>query len=348
MEEFFQNRILFFEEGFLGSRWKAKLAVRGARQAPQIGLFKARSHEVLSIPHCKVHHPSINRARALLERSMEKMGVEPYRETPSGGAIRYAQFFVERDTGKVQLTLVLNQKEKTPWVSAFLQELLKEEIWHSIWVNYHPTATNSVFGSDWELLWGDTWLWQRLHTVFVAFHPGSFAQAHLPLFERMVKSVEEWVPQGSSCLELYAGAGAMALNLAEKCQKLDLVENNPWSALSFRESLKRLPVALQNRFSYRLANASESDLTPYDVLLVDPPRKGLDAPLLASLCQSENQQRLIYVSCSFQSFKRDAEVLVKNGWNLVKGEGYFLFPGTNEIEVLALFGSNSFKDLISS
>lgn len=50
-----------------------------------------------------------------------------------------------------------------------------------------------------------------------------------------------------------------------------------------------------------------------DVLIVDPPRKGLEPEVLQSLCDRKQSltnsvKRLIYVSCGFEALKRDADV----------------------------------------
>ena len=61
-------------------------------------------------------------------------------------------------------------------------------------------------------------------------------------------------------------------------------------------------------------------------------------------------RRLIYVSCGFKSFQRDASFLLGGagggggagaggggGWRLVHAEGHVLFPGSDHLETLAIF-----------
>ncbi len=319
----------FRSTGFASTRWKAKLAIRGSFDNPQIGLFKRNSHEVVSIPRCLVHHPSINRGVEILRDAVRAHRIPPYSESPPSGLLRYAQLFVERSSGRVQLSLSLNAAEIPPILAPFFENLAKSSLWHSIWVNCNPGSTNRIFSDDWRQISGESWLWQKFGKAEAAYHPAAFAQAHLPLFEEMLKLIREWVPQNSRCLELFAGTGAISLFLSDRCQALDLVENNPFSALSFQQSLQRTN---KNLFSYRLGDAKVQP-GPYDVVIVDPPRKGLGAQLIQTL----DAEILIYVSCSFDSFRRDSDLLSENGWKLEKGAGFFLFPGTNEIEIAACF-----------
>lgn len=310
----------FISDGFSQTRLKAKLAVR---PGPEIGLFKKKSHEVLSIPHCQVHHPAINRAVGIINEEIIKQKVAPYRENPPSGTLRYIQLFVERRTNKVQLVLVANHGDLEP----FCKALLEYDLWHSIWINIQSTSTNRIFGDAWKLIHGEPFLWQTLNHLSIPFHPGAFSQAHLPLFEKMLQKMESWVRPNDSILELYAGVGAIGLSLQHKTKKLILVENNPFAHLSFQQMKTNIP--------YLCIDANEADFLGHELIIVDPPRKGLDPQILPKL----NSQRLIYVSCGFESFKRDCKKLFSTGWRIKEALGYLLFPGTNHVEILALLES---------
>jgi len=100
-----------------------------------------------------------------------------------------------------------------------------------------------------------------------------------------------------------------------------------------------------------------------DILIVDPPRRGLEDEVLNELCKPYNPkqpcvessdmltvpeylvnwtndvQTLIYVSCGFDALARDAEKLLASGggWKLESATGYILFPGSNHVETLCIF-----------
>ncbi len=95
-----------------GWRCRAKLAVRGLSENPKIGLFEENSHRVVAIPFCKVHHPAINRAVAVVRAWIIKDEITLYDEQTGKGFLRYLQLAVERDSGRVQLVLVVNEKDK--------------------------------------------------------------------------------------------------------------------------------------------------------------------------------------------------------------------------------------------
>jgi len=95
-----------------GWRTTARLAVRRDTDgAPTVGLFARGTHKVVGVPRCVVHHPAINAVVATLQAELRGGALEPYDEASGGGELRYVQASVERASGGVQLTLVLNARE---------------------------------------------------------------------------------------------------------------------------------------------------------------------------------------------------------------------------------------------
>jgi tRNA/tmRNA/rRNA uracil-C5-methylase (TrmA/RlmC/RlmD family) len=307
-----------------GWRTKAKLAIRGTFQNPKIGLYRAGTHDVHPIPDCLAHHPSINRAIKILEEAIRREKVFIYDE--KRGILRYAQCSVDLVTDKVQLALVVQSRD--PSIDRLCVTLLKSELWHSIWLNVQPAKTNVILGDEWIHIWGEKFLWRELSGRKFPFHPGAFSQAHWTCFEKLAKQVIEWVPNQSRLVEIYAGVGAMGVLSESKCASVDLVENNPYSHLSFRE--------LDTSARYHLGDAKSAIplLECADCLIVDPPRKGIDSVLLESIKTFSGT--IIYVSCDWKSFVRDVQSLLDSDWNFKEGKGFLLFPGTNHIETLAL------------
>lgn len=119
--------------------------------------------------------------------------------------------------------------------------------------------------------------------------------------------------------------------------------------------------------SYMVASAAKAlksgQALGADVIIVDPPRKGLEPEVLDELCKPINENQdyvedismltipdhmaswtndarcLIYVSCGFEALARDAERLLTSngGWKLESATGYLLFPGSDHVETLCIF-----------
>ncbi len=308
-----------------GWRTKAKLAVRG-KDKPSIGLFRAGTHDVLEIPNCKIHHPSINQAVAFVEQAIIDQSVSLYNEKSKKGVLRYIQCFVNLETSQVQLVLIVQAKDES--IDRLAQQLEKNPLFHSIWLNIQSQATNTILGESWILVYGPAFLEQALAGQTFLFHPGAFSQAHWTLFEKLALDVVNMVPESAKLLEIYAGIGAMGILAESKCASVGLLENNPHAHVSFKAMNK-------NSIAYHLGDAKEALplLSNADCYLLDPPRKGLDPLLLNALLWETGT--IIYVSCDFNSFVRDVEDLIEAGWELKEGKGYLLFPGTNHVETVA-------------
>jgi len=87
--------------------------------------------------------------------------------------------------------------------------------------------------------------------------------------------------------------------------------------------------------------AAEGAFDGIDVVVVDPPRKGLEAELVDLLAAEQGvastAHTLLYLSCGFQSFRRDVKALTAGGaWRVAHLQAFSFFPGTNHLESLAV------------
>ena len=92
-EDFFKVRI---PSSVTGWRSQAKLAAApkstwSRDSGANIGLYARASHKVLSIPDCKVHHPSINKAVDMIVEASRKVRTPIYQEDIGVGLLRYVQ-----------------------------------------------------------------------------------------------------------------------------------------------------------------------------------------------------------------------------------------------------------------
>ena len=71
-----------------------------------------------------------------------------------------------------------------------------------------------------------------------------------------------------------------------------------------------------------------------DVVIVDPPRKGLDAPLLDAL-RHRPPARLVYLACGLRNLLQEIEALTSDGRMRLRGlEAFDFFPFTEHLETL--------------
>lgn len=328
----------------LGYRGRARLAVRGRVNSPKIGLFEEGSHRVVDIPDCPIHHPAVNRVAAAVKRAIRRTRVPPYSDYAHAGVLRYLQVVRERSSGRVQVAVVANveESEKLAAFVDFLCEQLGSEL-HSLFVNRNTARTNTILGEHWDHLSGPVAAVEVLGGVNVYYPPDAFGQSNLSLFEQIVEQAHEWVlAQGCpEVTELYAGVGAIGLGLLARGCRVRFNELSSGGLRGLELGLAALQAAGDCHGSAEVlpgpaeAFAVGASQSPW--VVVDPPRKGLTEPVVRSL-GTGGTKNLIYVSCGLPSFLSDAQALIASGFRLRRCQAYALFPYTEHVETLALFG----------
>ena len=321
-----------------GWRCRVKLAVRGVKIV--IGLFEEGSHNVVSALGNNDHHPRINDALERLYEFFLQEHLSAYDEISHTGDIRYVQCVVERRTGLVQVSLVLNTEYGQKWEESLTRLYQRDRLlWHSFWVNVNTKSTNAIFGKRWIHVVGKKYVWESLCGHEIPFLPSHFGQANLEMFERLLMDMEEIVPRRQHVTELYSGMGIISITLRELSRTITLFEIEPSAEKSFKELVTRLPVPLQKGCEFIVGDAAHAQdaCARAEIVIVDPPRKGLSEQALQVILQQESVRRVVYVSCSWQTFERDAALLVAGGFSIAWARSYVFFPGTDHLETLCIF-----------
>ncbi len=322
----------------LGHRHRARLAVRGRARSPKIGLFESGSHRIVDTPRCAVHHPAINHAVAVLKQVIHETRIAPYADTPHRGALRYVQLVVERATERVQVVLVGNGD--TPDVLGDLPDVFANamgERLQALFFNAQRERSNVIMGDHTIRLRGEEAIVEALGGVAVHFPPAAFGQNHLPLFERAIERIHARVPNDAVVFEAYCGVGAIGLGLLARGP----VRFNERSRAGLdglgRGLATRMDVERGRATVLRGAAGERLDgLTGADVVIVDPPRKGLDEALLEALVAAP-PSRLIYLACGLPRLLAEVPALTDGGrMRLTSVELFDFFPFTGHVETLVV------------
>jgi len=212
---------------------------------------------------------------------------------------------------------------------------------HSLFWNGQPERSNAVLGELWQRIAGPEALTELSGETRLFYPPGAFGQSHLELADRIAASVSELIPDRAHVVEYYAGVGALGLPLAGRLARLELNELGSASLAGLELGIAELPDEVRTRVHVHPGSAGDAAerLCGAEIVIVDPPRKGLDAPLLAQLLKTP-VPRLLYVSCGLPALLREAEQLLDSGsYRLAALKAFALFPYTEHVETLAVFES---------
>jgi len=323
-----------------GFRLRARLAIRGRRGAPKLGLFQLGTHRVVPIPDCSVQHPLVNRVVAVVRRALVDADVSPYAEAAHVGLARYLQVVVERGSQSAQVVLVANSPTVDPLAPCLdlIRERLGDEL-HSLWFNAHCERSNTILGPDFRHWCGPASVIERFGGAAVHYPPGAFGQNNLDVAERIVEHVCAQVPDGARVTEFYAGVGAIGLSMLSRVGQVRMNEVSPHALQGLSLGLADLDPAHRARAEVVPGPASDAvqAASGADVVIADPPRKGLDRELLEHLCERP-PARFVYVSCGLESFLTDTARLTSRGQLRLRDLTAFnLMPFTEHVETVARF-----------
>jgi tRNA/tmRNA/rRNA uracil-C5-methylase (TrmA/RlmC/RlmD family) len=173
----------------------------------------------------------------------------------------------------------------------------------------------------------------------VHYPPGAFGQNNLEIAERIIEHVRAEIPQGARVAEFYSGVGAIGLSVIDRTTELHFNEVSPASLLGLALGLATLSTENRAKISVTPgpAGSATACAETADVVIADPPRKGLD-PELTGFLAARPPARFLYVSCGLESFLSDTEqLLATRKLRLTALTAFALLPYSEHVETLARF-----------
>lgn len=207
---------------------------------------------------------------------------------------------------------------------------------------------NTPFGKSISLLYGSERLIDKIGDVSFSLSVNSFFQVSRDGCEKLYDEVYRFAGLESidNLMDVYCGVGSIGIYLLSKHKNSsDLKIPKLWALESIEEAVKdaRLNAALNNigdaRFEYGYAenvlNKHLSTAKCPDLIIVDPPRKGLEKSVIDALIKAA-PAKIIYVSCKVSTLARDLKILCDSKYKLEEVSPVNLFPLTMHVETIAL------------
>ena len=302
----------------------------------EIGLYADRHHAVVDTPFCRIAGALSlevgNALRALLKESAAGMG--------SVTAVDIREVVDSGDT-RALVTLVADPampKELLSRLGKNLQQRVPKIA--SVFVNRRDAGSPQILGRETRRIVGPASLIDEIGSVKVVATPGSFVQAHrgqaafleseLVAFADRLRKEAGHAPR---VLELHAGSGAFGLALARAGADVTAVESFGPAVAAMGDSARAMGVTL-NAVEDDAEHFVRSARGPWDLVLVDPPRRGL-TPSLRERIAALGPRAVAYVSCDPETFARDAAHLARLGFTLASVQPIDMLPLTAHVELLA-------------
>lgn len=296
------------------------------------GLFMPNSNYFIDVKKCWIHEDGLERVRMDIMHVLNTHGCVSYNPHDKKG-IR--NLVVRGFDNRYQCTIVTGNDELD---ERLVSDLMRIKGLTSLWQSIHTIKkTPEVFGNKMMHLAGETSLSMELDGLKLRISPRSFFQLNSKQAVQLYRTIASMVKEDNELIvEAYSGIGAISLYLKDKAKEIigiesikDAVVNaNQNAALNGCEHVSFLCDDAANKLTYLSKKRS------IDVLVVDPPRSGLDDAMLECILRSKIKN-IIYVSCNPATLGKNLAVLCSR-YNVDRIQPIDIFPHTPHVETVVL------------
>jgi len=304
-------------------------------QAKQIysGFYQEQSHDVFKLEECFLQTKTASKISVTLDKILNKYQVPIYNEKTKAGLLRA---ILIRNNQKGEYVVVLISKEdKINNLDRIVKELVKEhpEI-IQVHLNVNSKSTNVILGSKTKELYFKKKFIEEIFDLKFELNYNSFFQINydvmLILYQEIVDKVKNL--KIKKAIDAYCGVGTISLLLSKYVSEVIGIEV-VFEAIKNADNNKKINNIKNAKFILGKTEEKLLSINNIDLLVVDPPRKGLEDSLIDTIKQKEIKH-IIYVSCNEATLARDLGLL-KDEYNVKEIKAFDMFPNTNSLECLA-------------
>ncbi len=304
------------------------------------GFYGERSHRLIAQDNCLLSTPKAAKIVKTILAFLEKGQISLYSEQTGRGLVRHLLIREARGSGEVLVSLIVNGRRLPQ--SERLVAALKALGVRSISLCVNTAKGNAVLGQELIPLYGPLYIEEKIGALNFRLGPRSFFQINGEQTEVLYQVVVDFAELSGreTVWDLYCGTGTIALFLARYAKAVLGVEIIGEATENARQNAR-----LNNILNADFYVGKAEEVVPKildkpgaaaDVVVVDPPRKGCDQGLLATICQMA-PAKIIYVSCNPLTLARDLAFLHLNGlYQIKKVQPVDMFPMTSHVETVCL------------
>ena len=314
-----------------GFRNKAKMVVAGAVEAPTLGILShdGRGVDLLA---CGLHTPGLQAALPVLSRFVTTARLTPYSVPERRGELKHV-IVTEAPGGDLMVRWVLRSTEALSRLRKHLPTLLDSLPVAVASVNIQPEHKAVIEGPEEIFLTPREALTMEVNGIGLRLRPHSFFQTNTSVAAALYRHARDLVSSVSpaSVWDLYCGVGGFGLHVAAPGREVLGVESSEQAIEAAASTAAELGLpgtswVAGDATAYALSAGSAPDL-----VIVNPPRRGIGSSLAGWLEQSGVEQ-VVYSSCNVDTLARDLRDMPS--LRPVSARLLDMFPNTDHHEVL--------------
>ena len=316
-------------------RNKAQYPVSSKKGRAYAGFFKAGTHEVVENKRCLILPTETDAVKDAVMDYVNQFRITAYDEVSHTGLLRH--IYVRRGavSGQILVCLVINGR-KLPRIEELLKRLEKIPGFTTLVLSVNTKKGNAVLGDEFITLYGPGYIEDTLCGLNFRLSPRSFYQVNHTQAQRLYEAAisQAEITKDDTVLDLYCGVGTITLAMASAAGKVIGVEVIPQAVEDAKDNAARNGIENAEFFCGDAGEAAlelEKQGVKADVVVVDPPRKGLNADTIEALARFA-PRRIVYVSCDPATLARDVALLKQRGYVLKNALAADLFPRCSHVE----------------
>ncbi len=319
-------------------RHKAQMPVRNTEDGITTGLYKKETNDLVDILNCPIQNDRINHTNTEVLKILDKHEIRAFDFKTMRGLVRYIVTRVSHQTEEIQVTLVVTIFNRALQKAA--KDIIKLPNVKSVAISKNKDVKNvAIFGDEVEILEGENYITEGINEIKYDLKPKAFYQLNPAQATKMFKKVKESLDFETDkvIIDAYTGSGAISIYLAPYAKQVIGIDVNKESIYSARHNKK---INKLSNVEFEIGEVKDvlpriysKGINP-DVIVIDPPRSGIDEKTL-DLLTRKVVNKIIYVSCNPSTLAKNLSVL-KSKYTIEEITPLDMFPFTSQIESVTI------------
>lgn len=323
-------------------RNKVQYPVRHENGKTVMGFYAKRSHEIIENDCCFIQNRVIDILAKEVFELLLKYKFVGYDENTLSGDIRHILIRRGLHTGNIMLVIIVNQDSLLTdnRFITLVNELTKNNRnIKSVYLNLNDKNTNEILGEKEVKIYGNNYICDYIGDYNFCISPKSFFQVNTLQAEVLYETLKENLSLSGDeiIFDLYSGVGSIGIYLSDKVKYIYgiEIEKQAVEMANINLTLNGIQNAeyIAGSVEDKIEEFKNRNIIP-DVIVVDPPRKGLDEKSIEYILQF-NAKKIGYVSCNPATLARDLRALSCK-YDICKVIPVDMFPNTEHVECVAL------------
>lgn len=323
-----------------GYRNRTQLPCRFDGKKLVTGLYATGTNELVYVDRCLLEEKMLGDLLVDIRELLTQKAIAVYNPRTRSGSLRYLSLRAFPETGEASVTGVLFQEDAAAREALALVGKLKGVANVSVCVNDDPKSLE-IIKAPVETLAGQEKIHGKLGDLSFTISPDSFFQLNTAQSLRLYREVEiaSGLTGNEKVLDLYCGIGSIGLYLARKAREIrgiDMSKTNIENARSFAQENGITNARFWCGDVVNFFKTFDEEGYRPDVIIVDPPRSGLDLKAI-NVLQTHVVDRLIYVSCNPATLVKNLNHL-RSKYDIHLVQPLDMFPQTMNVECVVCLG----------